>query len=132
MKLILLFSAVSLIALSGCADASSPPKPDLPASVSPGWTLKSFDDSSAPDGLPEGPKPTCWKANYTGANQATAEAWVCGFTVTSGAFDAGQRTRAAANTVKFDKGRYLVVARWNNGSRTDVVALMRALQAALK
>jgi hypothetical protein len=43
-----------------------------------------------------------------------------------------QRASLPANTVKFYKGRYLVIVRWNGGTRTDVTALMRGLELALK
>jgi len=59
-----------------------------------------------------------------------AEVWACGYA--QGAFEPYQRARAAANTLKFYKGRYLVIVRWNNGTRVDVLALMRALVAGLK
>jgi hypothetical protein len=132
LKLILLSVVALCFALAGCSTGSVPGKPDLPQSVSPGWAMKSYEGSSAPDGLPNGSKPVCWKANYAGAGAATAEIRVCGYASEGGAFDAGQRTRAAANTLKFDRGRYLVIARWNAASRTDVMALMRALEQALR
>jgi hypothetical protein len=129
LKPILLFAAALCVALAGCADVSAPPKPELPLSVSPGWTAKAFDSSAPPDGLPEGAKPVCWKADYTGAGGATAAVWVCGYA--HGAFEPMQRARAAANTLKFYKGRYLVIVRWNGGTRADLLALMRTLEGAL-
>ena len=132
LKPILLFAVLLCVALAGCSADSLPGKPDLPQSVSPGWTMKNYESASAPEGLPVGARPVCWKANYAGAGAATAEIWVCGYPSSSGAFEAGQRTRAAANTVKFDRGRYLVIARWHAESRTDVMALMRSLEQALR
>jgi hypothetical protein len=130
LKPILLFVILLCLALAGCSGDSPPGKPDLPPSVSPGWAMKSYEGSPPPEGLPDGAKPVCWKAQYAGSGGASAEVWVCGYA--HGAFDAGQRTRAAANTLKFDRGNYLVVVRWNGGTRTDVVALMRGLEGALK
>ena len=72
----------------------------------------------------------CWKADYTGPAGAVAETWVCGYA--QSAFDAMQRARAAANTVKFYKGRYLVMVRWNGGTRGDMMALMHGLLGALQ
>jgi len=117
--------------LFACGSISGPGKPDLPASVSPGWSRLSYDKAPPPAGLPEGPAPECWKGNYRGSD-ATAEVWVCGFRAEGSAFDAVQRARAEANTVKFQEARYLVIVRWNGGSRADVTALVRAIQKALQ
>ena len=116
--------------LAACSGDSAPPKPDLPVSISPGWSSKGYESSAPPEGLPTGTQPVCWKADYSGAGGATATAWACGYA--HGAFDAMQRASKPANTVKFYKGRYLVIVRWNGGTRTDVTALMRGLELALK
>jgi len=116
--------------LAGCSGISTPPQPDLPVSISPGWSTNGYESSAPPDGLPAGEKPVCWKADYTGPAGAVAETWVCGYA--HGAFDAMQRARAAANTVKFYKGRYLVIVRWNGGKRADMMAFMRGLLGALR
>jgi hypothetical protein len=118
--------------MAACGEAAFPDKPDLPASVSPGWSLKNYDNSPAPDGLPPGEAPKCWKALYSGAAQASAEVWVCGYRGEGGAFDAVQRARAAANTVKFYKGRFLAVVRWSGGTRTDLTALIAVLEKDLR
>jgi hypothetical protein len=133
LKPILLFAVVLL---AGCGQSASPGKPDLPTSITPGWTLKSYNDSPPPAGLPDGASPKCWKALYDGAasvegTAASAEAWVCGYAEESSAFNAMQRMAAGANTVKWQKGKYLEVVRWSGGSRGDVTALMRRLEKAL-
>jgi len=89
-----------------------------------------------PEGLPAGTKPDCWKAVYAGtpaanAAPASAEVWACGYEVSGGAFDAMQRARAAADTVKFQEDRYLVLVKWQGGSRDLVTTLVRALQKRL-
>jgi hypothetical protein len=125
-----LLSAVCL-ALFACGNISGPGKPDLPTSVSPGWSRVSYDQTAPPAGLPEGPTPDCWKATYRGS-EGTAEVWACGFRAEGSAFNAMQRARAEANTVKFQEARYLAIVRWNGGSRADVTALVRAIQKALQ
>lgn len=125
-----LLSAVWLTSLA-CGSIGGPGKPDLPVSVSPGWSRIDYNQAPPPAGLPEGPAPECWKANYRGAD-GTAEVWACGFRAEGSAFNAVQRARAEANTVKFQEGRYLVIVRWSGGSRVDVTALVRAIQKALQ
>lgn len=120
------------LALTGCGGDKAPGKPDLPESVTPGWARKSLEQAPAPAGLPEGSKPECWKAVYTGSGTASAEVWACGYTYGGGAFDAMQRTRAAADTVKFQEGKYLVLVKWAGGSKEEITALVRAVQRTLK
>ena len=121
----LLFAALLLAGLSESCGAGLPPKPDLPASVSPGWRLDSFASVAKPADLPGSPE--CWKANYSG--QGTAEVLVCGYS--GGGFDAAQRARAEGQAVKFDQGKYFVLVRWNNSPKTTVTALVRAIQKSL-
>jgi hypothetical protein len=119
----LLFSSALL---AGCG--SNPAgKPDLPASVSPGWRLDSFAPETKPADIPGAPE--CWKAKYSG--QGTAEALVCGYKEPGGAFDASQRARAEAQAVKFQSGKYFVLVKWNNAPKTGITALVRAIQKAL-
>jgi hypothetical protein len=132
LKLSLLSVALVSSVLAGCGQTAFPDKPDLPQSVSPGWTMKSYESAGAPEGLPAGAQPRCWKADYAGANQGSAEVWACGFQQESSAFNAMQRARAGANTLKFQNGRYLAVVRWNGGRQADLVALMRVLEGSLK
>jgi hypothetical protein len=105
-------------------------KPDLPQSVSPGWQLASFDPSPVPEGIPDTSTPECWKAAYKG--EGTADFWICRYKVEGGAFDAVQRARAEAQTVKFQEGLYLVLVKWNAVPKTNLTALIRAVQKTLK
>jgi hypothetical protein len=114
-----------------CGEVSMPRRPDLPASVSPGWTRKSYEASAPPPGLPDPAAPVCWKAEYAGTG-SSAEVWACGYRGSGSAFDAEQRARAEANTVKFQEGNYLVIAKWNGGSRAEVTALIRGVQRSLQ
>ena len=118
-------AAGSLACSSGDA-----PKPDLPASVSPGWALKKMEPSGPPAGLPAATTPpVCWKADYAGEGEATV--WACGYRVSGTAFDAAQRIPARPNTVKFQQSQYLVVVEWRNASQTSVTTLIRALQKSI-
>jgi hypothetical protein len=124
---------VALVALSvflvACGE-NQPAKPDLPASVSPGWKLTALTRSVAPPPeVPEGGKPDCWQANYGGTG--TAQIWLCRYSAETNAFDAAQRARAGAQTVKFQEGEYLVLVQWNNAPRADLAALIRAVQKTL-
>jgi hypothetical protein len=119
----LLFSSVLL---AGCGSETAA-KPDLPASVSPGWRQDSFAPAAKPADIPGSPE--CWKANYSG--QGTAEVLVCGYKEAGGAFDAAQRARAEAQEVKFQSGRYFVLVKWNNAPKVGITALVRAIQKSL-
>jgi hypothetical protein len=121
---------IASILLAACSEGATPRQPDLPASVAPGWTRATYQPSSPPAGLPEGSRPTCWEAGYTGPG--VARVWVCGYRNSGGAFDAVQRARAEANTVKFQEGNFLVIATWNGGTRADVTALIRSIQRTLR
>jgi hypothetical protein len=101
----------------------------LPQSVAPGWTLKAFERSAPPSGLPTRVTPVCWRADY--ASEGAAQVWVCGYVEGSSAFDAVQRARTEADTVKFQEGRYLTIVKWSGVSREDITALIRAVQKAL-
>lgn len=56
---------------------------------------------------------------------------VCRYTNTGGSFDAVQRTAAAAQVVKFQEGRYLVLITWKDTPKADLTALIRAIQKSL-
>ncbi len=113
-----------------CAPGDAP-KPDLPNSVSPGWTLKQTETGS-PDKLPQnGTPPVCWKAGYEDKGEGDATVWVCGYRVSASAFEAAQRMPPAAQQVNFQKGRYFVVVHWNNVSQTSITTLIRAIQRRL-
>ena len=116
--------------LAGSCGSGRPGKPEIPASVSPGWMLSSFDRAAAPEAIPAGGSPECWNGEYAG--QGVAEVWVCGYKGSAGAFDAVQRARAEAQTVKFQEGSWLVLVKWNNVPKTSLTALIRAIQSALK
>lgn len=115
-------------AMLGCG-TSRPSKPELPPSISPGWSLKSFVEAPAPSDIAGVGSPVCRRANYEG--QGTADVWVCGFDSEAGALDAVQRARAEAQTVKFQKGKNFVLVHWNGASKADIEALVRAIQKAL-
>jgi hypothetical protein len=119
---------VSLL-LAACA-SGPPPKPDIPDSISPGWKLASLNKSALPSGVPADGAPDCWKANYSGSGDV--QAWVCWYKVTGNAFDAVQRARAEAQTVKFQEEHYLVLLKWNNVTKTNLETLVRAIQKALQ
>ena len=124
-----LLFAVSLAAVmaGGCGGGAAG-KPELPASVTPGWKLGSYEATAKPAEVPESPE--CWKAAYA-AEQAKAEVVICGYKVEGSAFDAAQRARAEAETVKFQAGRYLVQVKWSNTTKTNITALVRAVQKVL-
>ncbi|MDP9171735.1 MAG: hypothetical protein M3N54_14050 [Acidobacteriota bacterium] len=74
----------------------------------------------------------CWKANYASGTAGSAEVLVCGYASQAGAFDALQRTAAAANTVKFQEGNRLALVKWNGVSREEVKALVLGIQRAIR
>ena len=119
----LLFAA---ILLGGClinaCTSGPPPKPDIPDSISPGWKLSSL--------VPSGGEPTCWTAEYTGPG--SAEIRICWYKATASAFEEVQRTRAEAQTVKFQVEHYFVLVKWNNAPKANLTALVRAIQKALQ
>lgn len=110
--------------------SGAPAEPKLPESATPGWTRKSFAKAEGPAGLPAGVKPECWKADYASTGQA--QVWACGYAQESSAFDAMQRARAEADTVKFQEGKFLVIVQWHGVSRDEITALVRAVQRNLK
>jgi hypothetical protein len=112
----LLFAALLL----GACASSPPPKPDIPDSISPGWKLSSLTKSSD----------ECWIAEYAG--QGNAELRICWYQATASAFEAVQRTRAEAQTVKFQEEHYFVLVKWNNVPKVKLTALIRAIQKALQ
>jgi hypothetical protein len=122
----LLFSSMLLASCSSGQHSS----PDLPESISPGWKLSSLDRSGAPPGISRDGSPECWKADYKG--EGSARVWVCRYGAESSAFDAVQRARAEAQTVKFQKGRYLILIQWNNVPKASLTALVRTIQKALQ
>ncbi len=126
----LLFALLLAGILTACG-ASEAVKPDLPASISPGWKLTSMESSPAPARLPAAsPPPPCWKASY-GNEGGSASVWVCGYTSQSGAFDALQRMNPGPDEVRIQKGRYLVVTQWTAVPRAQVTVLMTAIERAL-
>jgi hypothetical protein len=118
---------LTAVLIAGCSSGAAP-KPDLPVSVSPGWSLRGMVVSEPPAGLPQlGTPPVCWKADYAGEGDATVR--VCGYRVS--AFEAEQRMPFSANQVKFHKGVYLVIVQWNDASQASITALVGAIQRNL-
>src|SRR5579862_3438770 len=118
---------LALLTACGSGDA---PKPDLPASVSPGWSLGGMQTSAAPAGLAASARPpVCWKADYKGDGAATV--WVCGYRSSGSALDAVQRMASAPDEVKFQKGQYLVAVQWSSASQAAITALVGAVQKRL-
>ena len=76
-----------------------------------------------------GGKAECWKASYT--SKGEAQVWACGYTSETGAFEAVQKGRAEANTVKFQQGKFFVTVQWRGVSRDEITALVRAVQRSL-
>ena len=62
----------------------------------------------------------------------SAQIWVCGYASETSAFDADQRSRAEAQTVKFQEGKRLVIVQWREAKRTDLEALIRTIQKRLR
>lgn len=133
-RLLFIFSLMLVVGsglgLTGCGESALPGKPDLPQSVTPGWVRKSFAHVEPPPGLPAGQRTDCWKAEYIGTGTASAGVWTCGYAA-GGAFDAAQRYASAADRVKFQVGEYLVIVQWSGGSKTEITALVRAVQNVL-
>lgn len=119
--------------LAACG-STSPAKPELPESVSPGWKRVSFEPAAAPAVVPATGLKQCWKAAYTGEGTppATADVSLCLYSAEPGAFDAVQRTRAEAQTVKFQEGAYFVLVSWNGAPKAGLTAFVREIQKTLK
>ncbi len=90
----------------------------------------SLDRVAAPGGIPPEGSPACWKAEYA-SEQGSAQVWICGYKASTSAFDAVQRARAEAQTVKFQQGASLVLVKWNNVPKASLTALVRAIQKAV-
>ncbi len=123
------FSLLFVLLATACGRQPAA-KPELPQSVSPGWKLVSYGDTSVPPGVPVVTPPQCWKAQYAGPG--AADVWVCGYRAESGAFDAAQRTPAEAQAVKFQEGNYFVLVKWNAVPKASLTALIREIQKTLK
>ena len=119
--------------LAGCGNqfgGGTQAKPDLPESVSPGWKLGSLMQTPAPPEVPQSATPpVCWKAEYAGPG--TAQVFLCRYGVEATAFDAVQRVPAEAQAVKFQVGPWFVLVKWNGAAKTDLTALIRAVQKSL-
>jgi len=119
---------VVLLTLGACGEGAGG-RPELPESVSPGWKLTSLQATAVPAEVPAGGTPECWLATYAGTG--AAQLWLCRYNAETGAFDAAQRARSEAQTVKFQEGAYLVLVKWNDTPKTDLTALIRAVQKTL-
>jgi len=62
----------------------------------------------------------------------SAQIWICGYASETSAFDAEQRTRAEAETVKFQEGKRLVIVQWKDAKKTDLEVLIRTIQKRLR
>jgi hypothetical protein len=124
----LLSAALSMsLLLAGCGQSEGT-KPDLPQSVSPGWKLTRFDKAAVPAGIPADGAPQCWKAEYAG--EGSADVFTCWYKERGSAFEAVQRARTEAQSVKVQEGQYLVLVRWNGSPKANVAALVRAVEKA--
>ena len=122
-SLSLLFAVVLTPALlSSCGGGQSGP-PALPQSVSPGWTRAAITSAAARGTA------VCWETTYSGTGTALVS--VCRYGNEGGAFDAVQRTPAAAQVVKFQEGRNLVLITWKDAPKANLTALIRAIQKSL-
>lgn len=115
--------------LAGCGEAG-PGEPKLPESATPGWTRKSLAKTAVPAGVAGKTQPACWKAEYS--TKGSAEVTACGFAAEAAAFEAMQKGRAEADTVKFQEGKFYVIVQWRGVSRDEITALVRAVQRDLK
>jgi hypothetical protein len=106
-------------------------KPDLPASVSPGWKQTKSESGGAPARLAQSTPPqACWRFEYAGEGPVTV--WACGYRASASAFEAVQKMTPSASEVKFHRGRYLIVVDWGAGvSHTGVTVLVGAIQRSL-
>ena len=129
----LLFATTLLAVCTLSCSPADARKPDLPASVSPGWSLKQMDVSALPARLPQsGTPPVCWKAHYTNAaDNGSATVLVCGYRASASAFDAAQRMTPAPGEVRFQKGVYFVVVAWSQVSQAGITTLVSAIERAL-
>jgi hypothetical protein len=118
---------VAVFLLASCGN-SGPGMPKLPETATPGWTRKSLVKGPSPAGL-DAAKAECWKAEYT--SKGEAQVWACGFSSEGSAFEAVQKSRSEANTVRFQARRFYVVVQWNGVSRDEITALVRAVQRDL-
>lgn len=57
---------------------------------------------------------------------------MCWYKVSGSAFDAVQRARTEAQTVKFQEGNYLVLVKWNGVPKANLTALVRAIQKSVQ
>jgi hypothetical protein len=71
-------------------------------------------------GIPPDGSLAGWKAENAGAGPA--EVWICAYKASTSAFDAVQRARAEAQTVKFQQGASLVLVKWNNVPKASLTA----------
>lgn len=104
--------------------------PKLPETATPGWVRKSLAQGAPPAGVTDAGKPECWNAQY--ASKGEANVWACGYAAEGSAFEAMQKGRSEADTVKFQEGRFYVVVQWRGASRDEITALVRAIQRNLK
>ena len=95
---------------------------------------ESVRTSDAPARLAGWARAAVLEGRVRGDWQRARKVWACGYlqSASGSAFNAEQRARAEADTVKFQEGKYLIVVSWRGGSRAEVTALIRGLQKALQ
>ena len=116
--------------LGGCR--SAPPAGfTFPPAIG-AWNLKVAADvvaSDAPETVRRLGLRRAQSAEYEGAGRIRAQVFT--MTSSSGAFEAEQTWKAAADTVAFHKEQYFTVIHWENAERTAVSAFVREMEKRL-
>lgn len=132
MKLVSGFGAfLSLLVLTSCSSrADAPPK--LPVSVSPGWQLKSIEESR-PESAPETVKRLgfrkSWRAEYGGAGKAHVD--IFALKTEAAGLEMAQQWRPRADSVTFFNPQYFVVIAWEKADRAALTALVSRIEKSL-
>ena len=119
------FSLLFAILLTACGPGRLS-APDLPESVAPGWKRTPMTETE--NGTENGVR-HCFATRYSGPG--TADLSLCHYQVEAAAFDALQRTPAAAQAVKFQEGNWFVLIKWKDAPKASLTALIRTIQKSL-